>query len=463
MMQFLKLSFFLPFLIALVFTVGFPTVKAKAYSPSEANVEDICDYAYERAVEEGFDGEVSELGVFGFCYNETDPAYTNAGWIYAIDLRHSPDAYIHYLGARQAQVVFGTETGVYYYAQVGDLLNYNQLTYQDVSSPSIGFNRVDYDDNFLFTNMPIDSNETTGIVGIGSFAPSFGSVESISDAGLIYRLYDISFYVNDASTTAEGAADLIGNTYPCVVTSVRDNSGYNLVSLQCPSLQGYEGVCFYGQFRFVPKVEQRYYFRNLSFALGTKKVNAEDLEDTTPHANVPLDEFYCLVVGQDTITSNVFLTVDDIKFFAYNRVEEFRNHTLTVFDYSEDNLRAPPFTFYAVGSINMYSPGSFILNFRYSSIYDAVSQRDLTDDEIAELSEEGFEQNQRQKAVLGYTPTYSKSYAPDTSFNADFSFTHEWSAMLSDVMDMFFQPFIITAVVAMLSVALIAYAIFGKR
>lgn len=291
----------------------------------------------------------------------------------------------------------------------------------------------------------------------------YGSIDSISDAGLLAELYDITFTVQGVSS--DNYSNLISRVYAVAPVAVRDDSGYNLISLQCPQMQINEDVVIWGYYLFRPRYSDDYYFDGLKLSFGYDALNDSDIG--TELSIYPSDDFYSLSVNNNPVRNSGILTVNSISFIYGTQIRTAYNREFSIFDFSssESNLY-PVFMFHSIGSVNIYSLGSFCYNFYDSGLYkldDNDNPVKVDDEEKHKLSEAGNDRSHKLIDELGYIPVNLHLNTLNDGFEWNNTQTYDFTSVADLLGSIFAQPFIVTLMTACAVVGLIGLVLYGKR
>lgn len=327
-----------------------------------------------------------------------------------------------------------------------------------------------YDGTFYSSsNGSLYGNIDSSLVSIGSFfsdyisidSTQYGSVDSISNAGLLARMYDITF---TPTISFPANSSLLNQSFKAVPVAVRDDTGYNVISLQVPQLGAYADTIFYGQFHLKPHfTSSEYYFNSFKMSFGSDPLNEnDDIYDDT----ITSDMFHLLVDinGTVSVPSSKIMTVNSLSFFYNTKIQDYSNREFVIFDYSsdDDNLY-PDFRFEGIGSINIYSAGTIVYNCDFSGLFDVSENAPATPDKVKKLSDEGNDDSSDTVDTLGYIPR-DVSY-PD--FNQGFDIGNpdipDFSVLGNIFSFMFENRVIRVMLINCLLVGLAGFVLYGKK
>lgn len=366
--------------------------------------------------------------------------------------------------SKQYVAIYGTGSYLYqpFHNNIG-VVSYSNTFYYYADNFSNTVFPLDYYGNFPDVNMIGFSDYSYADYHYIGSATKYGSVTSISNAGLLNELYDITFTIQGVSVPEFN--NLISRVYSVAPVAVRDDSGYNLISLQCPQMQINEDVVIWGYYLFKPRYPDKYYFDGLKLSFGFDTLNTDDLGSEIPL--YPDKNFYELSYNNTPVKSSGILTINSISFFYGSQIRSANNRELQIYDFSsDDNDLYPVFMFHSIGSVNMFSLGSFCYNFDSSGLYkfDENNNRvKVDDDEKEELSEKGKERADDTNNKLGYIPVSLSLNKLNDGFSWDNSQTYDFSSVAELLGSIFAQPFIIALMTACAVVGLIGLVLYGKR
>lgn len=325
--------------------------------------------------------------------------------------------------------------------------------------------RLPYNDSYRPTLYFNFSNEYGGnaIFDMGGSIPSYGSIDSISSAGLLSELYDISFVVEGVSDDKHSS--LISRSLDVTPFAVVDDTGYNLIYLEVPQLETklYHNDVVWGYYLFRPRYDTDKYFFNglkLSFAY-------DPLQDTSDLTSYPDSSFFETSVNSQPISPNSGLTVNSMSFLFGGSVHTYSNRVLIGYDYSStDNNLYPTFMFHSIATCNRFSVGSFCYNFDDSGLMVVDEQGNATpatEDDKDDLADNGNDRNENTKSELGFVPRSVRFNTLNDGFSWENSGVYDFSSVGSLLGSLFSNSFILTIATACCVVGLIGYVLYGKN
>ena len=291
-------------------------------------------------------------------------------------------------------------------------------------------------------------------------ASSVSEVVNYSDINLFSGFYDITFEPLAASNDSTTAQKFLNHSYPCYLTGVLSDNGFNMASIQCPALAESVDTCFYGIVSFNKSKGSAYSFDDFTLSFTTDLPSDADI--IAPDADdYPLLKRYD---GSSFVEYNnvVSMTVNSMRFINNsNTTVSYSMRELSSIDYRASSSSYDGFVFYCSINSNIYSSGSFVYNFTYSDVKNnGTSLDELDKDDVAD---EGKKKNAKTKKDYAYFPRYNTYNPLNDSFDWNDSGDYDFS-IVSDLLGWFFEnSFILTLVTACCVVGLVGYVLYGKR
>lgn len=283
------------------------------------------------------------------------------------------------------------------------------------------------------------------------------SISSVSDAGLLAELYDITF--TPTKIMPENASfPLLNQELAVAPIAVVDDTGYNLISLQVPQLGYYTDIVVFGDYKFTPRDVSKYSFDKLTLSFGVDKLNTNDEEYTGDITN---DDFACTFAGWD-LPENT-LTVNSLSFIFNTKIQNYSNIELAVFDFTTNTQGSyPAGTFSSIGSTNIKSAGSFCYNFTFEAVNDVQNQTPLTPEELDDLSKSGRERTTKVVTQFGYVPREFTANTLDVDFGDWQPTDYDFSAA-NGLLSILLNNFIIDIILACVSIGIVGLILYGKQ
>lgn len=379
----------------------------------------------------------------------SSPTDSNPAWSFTssgsgITAYGSGMSSFYYYYTSGGNITFGGNRNAPYFNFVKNGINYTNFT--SISSSNVAFTLY-----FMLDSWGDNS------------ATKYGYIDSVSDAGLLSELYDITFTVQGVSS--EDYNNLVSRVYAVAPVAVRDDSGYNMISLQCPQMQINEDIVVWGYYLFKPRYSDLYFFDGLKLSFGYDPLNDSDLGSELPL--YPTSDYYGLFVDNNPVRSSGLLTVNSISFIYGTQIRSANNREYSIYDYnSNDDDLYPTFMLHSIGSINMYSLGSICYNFDDSGLSKLDDNDNIVKIDNAtklELSEKGNNRAKQLIDELGYIPVTLNLHGLNDNFQWDNSQTYDFSSVSELLGSIFVQPFIVTLMTACAVVGLIGLVLYGKR
>lgn len=336
----------------------------------------------------------------------------------------------------------------------------------DWSAVNMDFSRLtefnlsgSFPDSAVTFPAPITGGKTFGYTQVALSS----QITSISSAGLLSELYDVSFVVEGVSDDKHSS--LISRSLAVTPTAVVDDTGYNLIYLEVPQLGTdlYHNDVIWGYYLFRPRYDTDKYFFNglkLSFAY-------DSLQDTSDLTSYPASSFFGASVNSQPLSPNGGLTVNSMSFLFGGSVHTYSNRFLNGYDYSSsDSNLYPTFMFHTIATCNRYSAGSFCYNFDDSGLMIVDEQGNAyvaTDDDKDDLADDGNNRNDDTKEELGFVPRAVNypSLVQNFDYNADFSqYDFSGSKSLFDII--FEHEYIMSIFFMSIVFGILGYVLFGK-
>lgn len=293
-------------------------------------------------------------------------------------------------------------------------------------------------------------------------SPPTSEVSNFTNLDLLSSYYDITFIATSANVVNETTNAHLNHVYPCYLQKVKSDNGYDMLSIQCPSLVSTtdfmnEWYCYYGTFAIKRAKSSNHYDivdMTLSFAVD---IPTYDNENYT----VPEDSFFtCEVLDLEQNLSPVSFTVNSLVVTSASGAGyRYHNRVMRAFDFSHTGNSYPIFSFHGVANSCISTSGSFLYNLTYSDLLkDGVS---LTQEEVEEEEDKGKKKNDDTKGGSPYVQKIINRYDETLSFDDPHIPDYDFSS-LGSVFHLLFNDYLVDLMLACASVGLIGYILFGK-
>lgn len=471
--------------LALGFLIFYPSMSAKCADLTDEQMEDAsvldvvdsicthynldednCVYMYRRAFNDWYRILKPYYQVVVF-ETSSDPSFTTG------DNNGSPIPDTNYpydisdCNSRFYYVSWGSN-GVEYFSCVGNSSPFssNGTFYSNLSNRAI----VDYVNVYTYTNPvrwyttfnPSQVTRNDNYVTFEQETPPISEVSNFTNLDLLSSYYDITFIATSANVENETTNAHLNHVYPCYLQKVKSDNGYDMLSIQCPSLVSTtdfmnEAYCYYGTFAIKRAKSSNHYDivdMTLSFAVDIPTYENENF-------SVPEDSFFtCSVLDLEESLTPVTFTVNSLVVTSASGAGyRYHNRVMRAFDFSHTGNSFPIFSFHGVANSCISTSGSFLYNLTYSDLLkDGVS---LTQEEVEEEEDKGKKKNDDTKGGSPYVQKIINRYDETLSFDDPHIPDYDFSS-LGSVFHLLFNDYLVELMLACASVGLIGYILFGK-